>query len=69
MPASQPRAIRNSLNDERDTDDQATFARLLEWYDSTPWRKLDGDLRIAPSDELAIRQASTSLKVPGSERA
>ena len=38
------------------------LARLLGWHYSTLWRKLKGLSRITHSDELAIRQAVTSLK-------
>ena len=58
------RAICDSLNAERDTGGQSKLARLLGWHYSTLWRKLNGLSRITHSDELAIRQAVTSLKAP-----
>jgi len=59
------RAICDSLNDERGTGGQSKLARLLYWHHSTVWRKLNGLSRITHSDELAIRQAITSLKGSG----
>ncbi len=62
-------AICNSLNIERGTGGQTKLARLVGWHYSTLWRKLNGKSRITQSDELAIRQAVTSLKDSGSEEA
>ena len=61
------RAICGTLNDERGTGGQSGFARLLGWHHSTVWRKLNGLSRITRSDELAIRQAITSLRSSGPE--
>jgi hypothetical protein len=55
------RAICNSLNDERGTGGQTGLARLLGWHYTTLWRKLNGQSAITHSDELAIRQAVTSV--------
>jgi DNA-binding transcriptional regulator YdaS (Cro superfamily) len=63
------RAICASLNDERGTGGQSKLAHLVGWHYSTLWRKLNGRSKISYSDELAIRQASTSLNVSGSEDA
>jgi hypothetical protein len=59
------RAICNSLDDERGTGGQSKLARLLGWNYSTLWRKLTGKSPITQSDELAIRQAVTSVKSAG----
>jgi hypothetical protein len=54
------RAICNSLNGERGTGGQTGLARLLKWYHSTIWRKLNGKSPITQANELAIRQALNS---------
>jgi len=56
------RATCDSLNDERGTGGQSKLARSLEWNYSTLWRKLKGLSKITRSNELAIREAVTSLK-------
>jgi hypothetical protein len=63
------RVICNSLNDEHGTGGQSRLARLLEWDYSTLWRKLNGLSRITHPDELANRQAITSLRASGGEDA
>ena len=50
-----------SRNDERGTDGQTKLARLLGWHYSTRWRKLNSLSWITQSNELAIRQAVTTL--------
>jgi hypothetical protein len=61
MAPADPRAICDSLNDERGTGGQTKLARLLGWHYSTVSRKLNGKSPITQSDELAIRQAIVSL--------
>ncbi|WP_165226260.1 helix-turn-helix domain-containing protein [Aquisphaera insulae] len=60
MTPSDPRAICDSLNDERDTGGQSKLARLLGWHHSTIWPKLNGESPITKAEELAIRQAIRS---------
>jgi hypothetical protein len=59
------RAICDSLNDERVNGGPAKLARMVGWNHSTVWRKLHGKSPITKSDELAIRQAVTSLEASG----
>ncbi len=57
MTPAQLRAICDSLDEERGTGGQTKLARLLGWYHSTVWRKLNGKSPITQSDVLAIRSA------------
>jgi hypothetical protein len=57
MSPSDPRAIGNSLNDERDTGGQSKLATLRGWHHSTVGRKLNGESPITESDALANQKA------------
>jgi DNA-binding transcriptional regulator YdaS (Cro superfamily) len=58
MTSRRPAGYHISLNDERGTDGQSKFARLLGWHHSTVWRKLNGKSKITSSDALAIIAAT-----------
>jgi hypothetical protein len=60
-------SICKSLDDERGMGGQTQLARMLGWHYGTLWRKLNGKSRITQSDELAIRQAISSLKASGGQ--
>jgi hypothetical protein len=51
------RSITISLNDDRSTGGRTRLARLVGWYCSTVWRKLNGKSPITKSDALAIQKA------------
>ncbi len=55
------RAMCNSLDDERGTNEQTKLARPFGWHYTTLWRKLNGKSAITHSDELAIQKTMESI--------
>jgi DNA-binding transcriptional regulator YdaS (Cro superfamily) len=51
------RAVCESLNDEQGTSGQSRLARLVDWHQSTVWRKLNGKSPITAADAPAIQKA------------
>ena len=51
------RAVCESLNDEQGTSGQSRLVRLVDWHQSTVWRKLNGKSAITEADALANQKA------------